>query len=78
MLGNFAQQLLDAITGMIFLYLFVKNEQNNYLNELSSSIILLSNNHCHTTLLNVFCPSSPLFIISFPFSFFFILTNIAS
>ena len=47
----FPNRLLDAITEMIFLYLFVKNQENNYLNELSSSIILLSINHCHTTLL---------------------------
>ena len=49
-LENFAQQLLDVITGMIFLFLFAKNLQKNSLKELSFSIILLSINYCHAPL----------------------------
>ena len=47
-LGNSAQQLLDVIIGMIFLYPFVKFQLKNYLKEHSFRIILLSIKICLT------------------------------
>ena len=62
--------VIDAVIGMIFLYLYVKKQLKNGLKEHLSTIILLSINHLHTDsqMLHFLCVCVCVCVCAFLFS----------